>query len=50
MSDLDRADQLQTLANSLDALIAFADAEEDYVLAATLDSARVQLTERHLVR
>jgi len=33
---------LQTLANNLDAIIAFADQEKNYALAATLDAARVQ--------
>lgn len=36
---------LQALARSLDALIAFADQEEKFVLAATLDAARVQFIE-----
>lgn len=36
---------LQALAQSLDALIAFADQEKNYALAATLDAARVQFTE-----
>jgi hypothetical protein len=37
--------ELQALARSLDALIAFADKEENFVLAATLEAARVQFSE-----
>ena len=36
---------LQVLAQSLDALIAFADQEKKFALAATLDAARVQFVE-----
>lgn len=38
---------LQALAQSLDALIAFADQEKNFALAATLDSARVQFVQLH---
>jgi len=36
---------LQALAQSLDALIAFADQEKNFALAATLDAARVQFVQ-----
>jgi len=36
---------LQTLAQSLDALIAFADQEKNFALAVTLDAARVQFVQ-----
>lgn len=39
------ATDLEALARSLDALIAFADQERNFVLAATLDAARVQFSE-----
>lgn len=45
MQKMDRVTDLQALARSLDALIAFADEEGDFVLAATLDSARVRFSE-----
>ncbi|MEG3168134.1 hypothetical protein U1737_08015 [Sphingomonas sp. LB3N6] len=38
---------LEALARSLDALIAFADHDKNFVLAATLDAARVQFIERY---
>lgn len=48
VADLERATQLQVLAQRLEALIAFADNEEDHVLAATLEDARIQFADRYL--
>ncbi len=47
MHSLDRKGQLQAMASNLDALIAFADQEEDFVLAATLELARSHLTDHY---
>jgi hypothetical protein len=45
MQEMAPVTDLQALARSLDALIAFADQEGNFVLAATLDAARVQFSE-----
>jgi hypothetical protein len=45
MREMARVTDIQALARSLDALIAFADQEGNFVLAATLDAARVQFSE-----
>ncbi len=47
MQEMPAVTDLPTLARSLDALIAFADQQGDFVLAATLDAARVQFSERY---
>ncbi len=47
MHSLDRRSQLQAAARSLDALIALADREEDFVLAATLELARTHLIDHY---
>jgi hypothetical protein len=47
MQDAVPVSDLEALARSLDALIAFADNEGNLVLAATLDAARVQFVERY---
>lgn len=48
MDDAHHHDQVEAMAKSLNALIAFADQEADFVLAATLESARLQFADRHL--
>lgn len=45
MQEMAPITDLQALAQSLDALIAFADQEKNYALAATLDVARVQFAQ-----
>lgn len=45
MQEMAPVTDLQALAQSLDALIAFADQQKNFVLAATLDAARVQFCE-----
>lgn len=47
MEDMDRTSKLQALANGLDALITFAEQEDDFVLAAKLDDARVRFADRY---
>jgi hypothetical protein len=47
MQEMPPVTDLLALAQSLDALIAFADQEGNFVLAATLDAARVQFSERY---
>lgn len=47
MQDVTPMRDLEALARSLDALIAFADQEGNFVLAATLDAARVQFAEKY---
>lgn len=45
MQEMAQGPDLQALARSLDALVAFADREKNFVLAATLEAARVQFSE-----
>lgn len=47
MEDRNRQSRLQGLIRNLDALVAFADEEEDFVLAAKLDDARVRFVDFH---
>lgn len=47
MTEMGQKTDLIALARSLDALIAFADHDGNFVLAATLDAARVQFAERY---
>ena len=47
MTEVVRETDLKALALSLDALIAFADQDRNFVLSATLDAARVQFAERY---
>ena len=47
MQETDRESHLHELAASLDHLIAFAEVEDDFVLAAKLDDIRVRFAERY---
>lgn len=47
MSDMDRVSHLRTLTASLDDLITFAEQEDDFLLAAKLDEARVRFSDRY---
>lgn len=47
MQDMDRKTRLQTLAGSLDALVMFAEQEDDFLLAAKLDEVRVRFTDQY---
>lgn len=47
MQELARVSELEGLARSLDTLITFADKDRNFVLAATLDTARVLFLERY---
>lgn len=48
MQEMARETDLQALARSLDALVAFADREKNFILAATLEAARVQFSELYV--
>lgn len=45
MQEMPPKTDTKSLAQSLDALIEFADSEENFVLSATLDAARVQFAD-----
>lgn len=47
MQDMVRIDHMQVLAGSLDALVVFAEQEDDFLLAAKLDEVRVRFADRY---